>query len=144
MSKELEKAHQELYDAGMDMRRKVMGNEYVDNQLRKGESEFMKPMQQDFDLWMFAQVAWGTIWTRPGLELKQRSLINLALLAFQAKKAELAGHIRGAVINGASEIEIRETLLHTSVYCGIPTGMEAFRVADEALTKLKEEGLLPK
>ncbi|KAJ3800078.1 CMD-domain-containing protein [Lentinula aff. detonsa] len=139
MSNELEKAHQELYDAGMDMRRKVMGNEYVDNQLRKGESEFMKPMQQ-----LATEVAWGSIWTRPGLELKQRSLINLALLAFQAKKAELAGHIRGAVINGASEIEIRETLLHTSVYCGIPTGMEAFRVADEALTKLKEEGLLPK
>ncbi|KAJ4483470.1 CMD-domain-containing protein [Lentinula aciculospora] len=139
MSNELEKAHQELYDAGMIMRRKVMGNEYVDNQLRKGESEFMKPMQQ-----LTTEVGWGTIWSRPGLEPKQRSLINLALLAFQAKKAELAGHIRGAVLNGASEIEIRETLLHTSVYCGIPTGMEAFRVADEAVTKLKEEGLLPK
>ncbi|KAJ4497201.1 CMD-domain-containing protein [Lentinula lateritia] len=139
MSNELEKAHQELYDAGMIMRRKVMGDEYVNNQLRKGESEFMKPMQQ-----LTTEVGWGTIWSRPGLEPKQRSLINLALLAFQAKKAELAGHIRGAVKNGASEIEIRETLLHTSVYCGIPTGMEAFRVADEAVTKLKEEGLLPK
>ncbi|KAJ3936965.1 MAG: AhpD-like protein [Lentinula lateritia] len=115
MSNELEKAHQELYDAGMIMRRKVMGDEYVNNQLRKGESEFMKPMQQ-----LTTEVGWGTIWSRPGLEPKQRSLINLALLAFQAKKAELAGHIRGAVKNGASEIEIRETLLHTSVYCGIP------------------------
>ncbi|GAW00524.1 CMD-domain-containing protein [Lentinula edodes] len=143
MSNELEKAHQELYDAGMVMRRKVMGDEYVDNQLRKGESEFMKPMQQ-LTTEVHIDVGWGTIWSRPGLEPKQRSLINLALLAFQAKKAELAGHIRGAVKNGASEIEIRETLLHTSVYCGIPTGMEAFRVADEAVTKLKEEGLLPK
>ncbi|KIK67477.1 hypothetical protein GYMLUDRAFT_257352 [Collybiopsis luxurians FD-317 M1] len=134
-----EQAHKEIYDAGMVMRRKVLGEEYVDNQLKKGESEFMKPMQQ-----LTTEVAWGTIWTRPGLEPKQRSLINLALLAFQAKKAELAGHIRGAVINGASEIEIRETLLHTAVYCGIPTGMECFRVADEAVTKLKEEGLLPK
>ncbi|KAJ3815841.1 AhpD-like protein [Lentinula aff. lateritia] len=164
MSNELEKAHQELYDAGM------------------GESEFMKPMQQVYEIlenipnmtdpemysslqkFTLMSVGWGTIWSRPGLEPKQRSLINLALLAFQAKKAELAGHIRGAVKNGASEIEIRETLLHTSVYvrvssvlrpilpfdeaeyiqCGIPTGMEAFRVADEAVTKLKEEGLLPK
>ncbi|KAE9411567.1 CMD-domain-containing protein [Gymnopus androsaceus JB14] len=134
-----EGAHQELYDAGMVMRRKVMGDDYVNNQLSKGESEFMKPMQQ-----LTTEVAWGTIWTRPGLELKQRSLINLALLSFQGKKAELAGHIRGAVLNGASEIEIRETLLHTSVYCGIPTGMESFRVADEAVSKLKEEGLLPK
>ncbi|KAJ3896231.1 AhpD-like protein, partial [Lentinula edodes] len=94
---------------------------------------------------ILVQVGWGTIWSRPGLEPKQRSLINLALLAFQAKKAELAGHIRGAVKNGASEIEIRETLLHTSVYsvlvidCSCSTGMEAFRVADEAVTKLKEE-----
>ncbi|KAJ3777847.1 CMD-domain-containing protein [Lentinula raphanica] len=139
MSNELEKAHQEIYNAGMVMRRKVMGNDYVENQLRKGESEFMKPMQQ-----LATEAAWGTIWTRPGLEPKQRSLINLALLSFQAKKAELAGHIRGAVVNGLTEIEIRETLLHTSIYCGIPTGMEAFRVADEAIAKLKEEGLLPK
>ncbi|KAF9071671.1 CMD-domain-containing protein [Rhodocollybia butyracea] len=139
MSNSNEQAHQEIYDAGMVMRRKVMGDEYVNQQLAKGESEFMKPMQQ-----LTTEVAWGTIWTRPGLEPKQRSLINLALLAFQAKKAELAGHIRGAVLNGASEVEIRETLLHTSIYCGIPTGMESFRVADEAVTKLKEEGLLPK
>ncbi|KAF9467455.1 CMD-domain-containing protein [Collybia nuda] len=134
-----EQAHNELYDAGMTIRRKVMGDEYVDAQLKKGVSEFMKPMQQ-----LTTEVAWGTIWTRPGLELKQRSLINIALLAFQGKEAELAGHVRGAIGNGATEIEIRETLLHTAVYCGIPTGMESFRVAEAALTKLKEEGKLPK
>ncbi|KAF5348734.1 hypothetical protein D9758_006812 [Tetrapyrgos nigripes] len=136
-----EKAHQELYDAGMVYRRKVMtikGDDYVDNQLQKGVSEFMKPMQQ-----LTTEVAWGTIWTRPGLELKQRSLINIALLALQAKEAELAAHVRGAVNNGATEIEIRETLLHAAVYCGIPTGMESFRIAEAALKKLKAEGLLP-
>ncbi|KAF8070029.1 CMD-domain-containing protein [Lyophyllum atratum] len=130
-------AHDELYNAGMVLRRKVMGDEYVDNQLKKGASDFMKPMQE-----LATEAAWGTIWTRPGLELKQRSLINIALLASQGKEAELAGHIRGAVNNGASEVEIRETLLQTSVYCGIPTGMESFRVADAALAKLKEEGKL--
>ncbi|THV05097.1 CMD-domain-containing protein [Dendrothele bispora CBS 962.96] len=133
-----EQAHQELYDAGMVYRRKVMGDEYVDNQLQKGVSEFMKPMQQ-----LTTEVAWGTIWTRPGLELKQRSLINIALLALQAKEAELAAHVRGAVKNGATEVEIRETLLHAAVYCGIPTGMESFRIAEAALKKLKAEGLLP-
>ncbi|KAI3618865.1 4-carboxymuconolactone decarboxylase [Moniliophthora roreri] len=135
-----EQAHKEIYDAGMVVRRRVLGDEFVDNQLAKGASEFMRPMQE---------VAWGSIWTRPGLESKQRSLITIALLAFQAKHAELAGHIRipvpisrGAVANGATETEIRETLLHTSVYCGIPTGMESFRVAEEAVKKLKAEGLL--
>jgi len=112
-----------------------MGDEYVDNQLSKGVSEFMKPMQE-----LATEAAWGTIWTRPGLELKQRSLINIALLAFQGKHAELAGHIRGAVNNGATEVEIRETLLQTAVYCGIPTGMESFRIAEATLEKLREEG----
>ncbi|KAL0956715.1 hypothetical protein HGRIS_002837 [Hohenbuehelia grisea] len=134
-----EAAHKELYDAGMVYRRKVMGDEYVDNQLAKGVSEFMRPMQE-----LATEGAWGTIWTRPGLELKQRSLIVVALLASQGKQAELTGHIRGAVNNGATEVEIRETLLQTAVYSGMPTGMESFRVAEAALTKLKEEGKLPK
>ncbi|KAG6861913.1 hypothetical protein C0995_009863 [Termitomyces sp. Mi166 len=139
-------AHEELYNAGMVFRRKVMGDEYVDNQLAKGASEFMKPMQE---------VGWGTIWTRPGLELKQRSLINIALLASQGKEAEvtfgawtmamdrchsLMHSFSGAVNNGASVIEIRETLLQTAVYCGIPTGMASFRVAEAALAKLDKEG----
>ncbi|KAJ7287560.1 CMD-domain-containing protein [Mycena rebaudengoi] len=129
-----EEAHQELYAAGMQIRRKVMGDEYVENQLKKGVSEFMKPMQE-----LTTEVAWGTIWTRPGLEPKQRSLINIALLASQGKADELAGHIRGAIGNGATEVEIRETLLQTAVYCGIPTGMASFRVAEEALKKMKSE-----
>ncbi|KAJ7703224.1 4-carboxymuconolactone decarboxylase [Mycena rosella] len=114
-----EQAHQDL-----------MGDDYVQNQLEKGVSEFMKPMQE---------VAWGTIWTRPGLEPKQRSLINIALLASQGKAEELAGHVRGAIGNGATELEIRETLLQAAVYCGIPTGMTSFRVAEEALAKMKGE-----
>ncbi|KAF5385956.1 hypothetical protein D9615_002647 [Tricholomella constricta] len=157
-------AHGELYEAGIVLRRKVMlrgwvwpvvnqGDEYVDNQLKKGTSEFMRPMQEvcisllapiasEFELGeqLATEAAWGTIWTRPGLELKQRSLINVALLASQGKSAELGAHIRGAVNNGASVVEIRETLLQTAVYCGIPTGMESFRVADAVLATLKEEG----
>ncbi|KAF8187482.1 CMD-domain-containing protein [Pholiota molesta] len=133
-----EEAHKELYDAGIVMRRKVMGDAYVDNQLKQGVSEIMKPMQE-----LATEAAWGTIWTRPGLELKQRSLIVIALLASQGKEAELTGHIRGAVNNGATEIEIRETLLQTATYSGIPTGMLSFRVADAAIKKLKEEGKLP-
>ncbi|KAJ7045487.1 CMD-domain-containing protein [Mycena alexandri] len=129
-----EGAHQEIYEAGMEIRRKVMGEEYVTNQLKNGVSDFMKPMQE-----LTTEVAWGTIWTRPGLELKQRSLINIALLASQGKNEELAGHVRGAIKNGATELEIRETLLQTAVYCGIPTGMASFRIAEEALKKVNAE-----
>ncbi|KIM45468.1 hypothetical protein M413DRAFT_442136 [Hebeloma cylindrosporum] len=130
-------AHKELLEAGMKMRRKVMGDAYVDKQLQQS-SDFMKPMQ---DLAM--EAAWGTIWTRSGLELKQRSLIVIALLASQGKEVELAAHIRGAVNNGATEIEIRETLLQTATYSGMPTGVSAFRVADVVIKQLKEEGKLP-
>jgi len=132
-----ENAHKELYDAGIVMRRKVMGDAYVDNQLKQGGSEFMKPMQE-----LLTEAAWGTIWTRPGLELKQRSLIVIALLASQGKEIELAAHIRGAVNNGASEIEIRETLLQAATYCGMPTGAGSFRVGDATIKRLKEEGKL--
>ncbi|KAF5328687.1 hypothetical protein D9619_011696 [Psilocybe cf. subviscida] len=131
-------AHKELYDAGLVVRREVMGNAYVDNQLARGTSEFMEPMQE-----LATSAAWGTIWTRPGLERKQRSLIVIALLAAQGKEAELTGHIRGAVNNGATEIEIRETLLQTATYSGIPTGMWAFRVGDATIKQLKQEKLLP-
>ncbi|KAF9501722.1 CMD-domain-containing protein [Pleurotus eryngii] len=138
-SRHNEQAHQEIYDAGMQFRRKVLGEEYVNNQLKLGVSEFTKPMQQ-----LTTEVAWGTIWTRPGLELKQRSLICIALVASQGREAELGAHIRGAVNNGATEVEIREALLQTAVYCGIPTGMVSFRIGESALNKLKDEGKLPK
>ncbi|KIJ25624.1 hypothetical protein M422DRAFT_212000 [Sphaerobolus stellatus SS14] len=132
-------AHAELYHAGLEMRKKVLGEEYVTNQLSKNVSEFAQPMQQ-----LVSEIAWGSIWTRPGLELKQRSLINIALLASKNFPAELSGHIRGAVNNGATEVEIRETLLQTAVYCGAPVGMSSFRVADATIQQLKEEGKLPK
>jgi len=137
MTNSNENAHKELYDAGMAMRRKVMGDAYVDNQLKQGTSEFMKPMQE-----LLTEAAWGTIWTRPGLELKQRSLIVIALLAAQGVEIELAAHIRGAVNNGASEVEIRETLLQVAMYCGMPAGVGSIRVGDAAIKRLKEEGLL--
>ncbi|KAL0072666.1 hypothetical protein AAF712_000429 [Marasmius tenuissimus] len=147
-------AHKAIYDEGMTVRRQVMGDDYVDNQLKKGVSEFMKPMQE---------VAWGTIWTRPGLERKQRSLINIALLAYQAKSAELAGHIRWESPNQNDSIcsmtandwpnspeaqlsTARQRLKFARPCCTRPSTaefrMESFRVAEEALKKLKEEGLL--
>ncbi|KAF8576265.1 4-carboxymuconolactone decarboxylase [Ramaria rubella] len=118
-----------------------MGDEYVDNQLKKVGTSMS---QLDARL----TIAWGTIWTRPGLELKQRSLINIALLASQNHPAEVR-HIHfspivRAVNNGATEIEIRETLLQAAVYCGAPTGMASFRTGEATIQTLKDEGKLPK
>ncbi|KAI5474792.1 CMD-domain-containing protein [Pseudohyphozyma bogoriensis] len=131
-TKALEAARKTLYDEGMIMRRKVMGDEYVDAALSKGASEFAVHAQM-----LATEAAWGTIWTRPGLELKQRSLVTLSLLGTLGKLAELQGHVVGALRNGLTEEEIREVMLHVIVYAGLPAGLEAFRACDEALKKYK-------
>jgi len=83
---------------------------------------------------------WHGIWGREGLTHRERSMITLAILTTLGKQTELAAHVRGAVRNGLTEIEIREVLLQTMVYAGMPTGLEAFRTADGVLRKLGEEG----
>jgi 4-carboxymuconolactone decarboxylase len=122
-------AHQELYDKGYEMRKKVVGEEYVAASLEKGGSDFLRPLQQYATvcspptliliLWerftnANQEAAWGTIWTRPGLELKTRSFLNLVMLTALGKWTELGTHVRGAVRNGASEVEIRECLLQAT------------------------------
>lgn len=92
---------------------------------------------------MFGQLVsescWGSIWTRPGLDLKTRSFLNIAMLCSQNRSTELATHVRGALNNGASEEEIREVVLQASIYCGMPAGIEGFRVAKQAVQGWKEE-----
>ena len=77
--------------------------------------------------------AWGDVWQRPGLDMKTRSLVTVALLAALGKQHELKGHVRGALNNGATAQEIQEVLLHTSIYCGVPTAVDAFRSAAEVI-----------
>lgn len=83
--------------------------------------------------------AWGEIWSRPGLDRRSRSVLNLGLLAAGGHHHELAVHVRGAVRNGLTEEEIREVLLQTAVYAGMPVGLEAFRVAGAVLAELRAE-----
>ena len=85
------------------------------------------------------EVGWGYIWARPGLERKTRSLLNLAMLLALGKGTELGVHVRGAINNGATETEIQETLLHASIYAGLPAGLEGFRVAQRVLDEIKAE-----
>jgi len=128
-------AHKEIYRQGLEIRKKVVGEDYVAKALANGGSDFLRPLQQ-----YATEAAWGTIWTRPGLELKTRSLLNLVMLTALAKWTELGTHVRGAIRNGASEVEIREALLQAAAYCGVPAGLEAFNVADKVITEMKQKG----
>ncbi|MBX9753427.1 MAG: carboxymuconolactone decarboxylase family protein [Pseudomonadaceae bacterium] len=112
---------------GQSMRRQVMGDVFVDRALGNA-TEFTQPLQ-DF----VNDHAWGGVWTRGGLPLKTRSLITLAALTALKCPQELKGHIRGALNNGCTMEEIRETLLHCAVYAGVPAAVDAFRAAQEAL-----------
>lgn len=85
------------------------------------------------------EAAWGTIWTRPGLDLKTRSLLNIAMLCALNRGPELAVHTRGALNNGASEVEIREVILQAAVYAGMPAGMEGTKIAEKTINEWKEK-----
>lgn len=120
-------ASDSLWDRGLRTRREVLGAEYVDASV-DGADDFMMAFQQITTEW-----CWGYTWNRPGLDRRTRSLLNLALLTALGKPAELRTHVRGALRNGVTVEEIRETLLHATTYCGIPAGLEAFKAAHEVL-----------
>ncbi|KAI0427127.1 AhpD-like protein [Xylaria sp. FL1042] len=127
--------HEHLFEEGLKVRRSVVGDAYVDRALANGSSEFSQPNQNLVTEW-----CWGYAWTRPGLDRKQRSLLNIAMLIALNRSPELAAHIRGARNNGLSELEIREAILHCTVYCGVPAGVEATKVAEKVLDEMAEKG----
>ncbi len=124
----------EMWDKGLEMRRKVLGAEYVDGGIAKAD-DFMMAFQE-----ITTDGCWGYAWTRPGLEPKTRSMLNLAMLTALDKPGELKLHTKGALANGVTVDEIKEILLHATVYCGIPAGLNAFKAVHEVL---KAEGALP-
>jgi 4-carboxymuconolactone decarboxylase len=115
------------FEAGLAMRKQVMGEDFVARAFA-GETDFTAPLQEHI-----TRAAWGDVWQRPGLDLKTRSLITVAMLTALGKQHELKGHIRGALNNGATVQEIQEVLLHATIYCGVPTAVEAFRSAAEVV-----------
>ena len=115
------------FNKGLEVRRAVLGADYVDGSLAKAD-DFMMAFQEITTEW-----CWGYAWTRPGLERKTRSMLNLAMLTAFGKPAELKLHVKGALANGLSVEEIKEILLHATVYCGIPAGLDAFKAAHEVL-----------
>lgn len=115
--------NRDLYDQGLKVRRAVVGDTYVDASLKNAD-DFSMPMQE-----LVTQYCWGDVWSRPGLDRKGRSLLNLGMIAALNRPDELATHVRGAINNGLSKEEIREAFLQVAIYCGMPAGLGAFKVA---------------
>lgn len=113
-----------LFAQGLEVRRAVLGPDYVDNSIANA-SDFMVDFQK-----LVTEYCWGDVWTRPGLDRKHRSMLNLAMLTALNRPNELKLHLRGALTNGVSRDEIKEILLQACIYAGIPAGLDAFKVAD--------------
>lgn len=121
---------QDDFQRGLATRTQVMGQAFVDKAFANLDG-FSRPLQE-----FLTEHAWGSTWQREGIELKTRSLVTVGMLAALGRSTELKGHVRGALNNGASLVELREVLLHSAVYAGAPAAVEAFRAAREVLNEL--------
>jgi 4-carboxymuconolactone decarboxylase len=118
------------YDEGLAVRRAVLGAEYVDKSVRSAD-EFTKPMQD-----LVTEYCWGAIWTRPELDRRTRSFLNLAMLTALNRPHEIKLHVLGALNNGLTRVEIREVFLQSAIYCGVPAALDAMRVAKEVFAEV--------
>ena len=123
----------QLLENGLDVRKAVLGKDYVENAMKNAD-DFNRPFQE-----FISEYCWGAIWTRPGLPRKTRSLLNLAMLTALNKPHELKLHIKGAINNGVTREEMQEVFMQAAVYCGVPAGVESFRVAREVFAELDKK-----
>jgi 4-carboxymuconolactone decarboxylase len=117
-------------ERGLRTRAEVLGKEHVERSLARA-TEFGRPMQD-----LVTEYCWGAVWSRPGLERRTRSLLNVGMLTALGRSHELGLHVRGAVTNGVTAAEIQEALLQAAIYCGVPAAMDATRVAESVLQEL--------
>lgn len=120
----------DLFNRGLALRREVLGASYVDNSI-KSANDFMMAFQHITTEW-----CWGYAWSRDGLDHKTRSMLNLAMLTALNRTPEVKLHVRGAINNGVTVEQIKEVLLHATIYCGIPAGLDAFKAANEVLKEM--------
>jgi 4-carboxymuconolactone decarboxylase len=120
----------ERFDAGLKTRREVLGDAYVDAAVQKA-TDYTWPMQQ-----LVTEYCWNEIWNRPGLDRKQRSTLNLGMIAALGRMHEFKIHVRGAIANGLTKEEIREIIMQITIYCGVPAGVDCQRVATEAFAEM--------
>ena len=123
----------ETYEKGLEMRRKVLSSEHVERSLAAAD-DFTRPMQE-----LVTEFCWGAVWSRDGLSPRDRSLVNLGMIAALGRNKELALHTRGALRNGVTETEIQEVLLQIAVYCGFPAGLDSMNTAKAAIAAWREE-----
>lgn len=123
----------ELFDKGLEVRREVLGRDYVDQSIAKAD-DFTRPFQE-----LVTEYCWGAIWTREGLDRKTRSLLNLAMLTALNRPHEVRLHVRGALNNGVTKTEIQEVLLQTAIYCGIPAALDSFKIASEVFAETESD-----
>jgi 4-carboxymuconolactone decarboxylase len=121
------------YDEGMAVRREVLGDSYVE-QANAKTTDFTRDFQR-----IVSEFAWGTVWARPGLDRRSRSMVTLTSLIALGHHDELALHLRGALRNGLTREEIKEVLLQAAVYCGVPAANAAFRVAQRVLDEAERQ-----
>jgi 4-carboxymuconolactone decarboxylase len=124
----------DTYDAGMKVRREVLGDAHVDRAI-ESTTDFTAPFQD-----LITRYAWGSVWTRDGLDRRTRSCITLAVLAALGRENEIAMHVRAARTHGLSREEISEVLLHTAVYAGVPAANAAYAIAQRVLAEEAPEG----
>ena len=118
------------YEEGLAVRKAVLGDEYVDKSLRSAD-DFTRPMQE-----LVTEYCWGEIWTRPGLDRRTRSFLNLAMLTALNRPHEIKLHVRGALNNGLTREELMEVFLQSAIYCGVPAALDAMRVAKEIFAEI--------
>jgi 4-carboxymuconolactone decarboxylase len=123
---------QDRFDEGMKLRKQVLGADYVERSMA-GADEFSLAVQE-----LSTEYCWGYVWTRPGLALRDRSLINIAMISALNRPHELKLHVKAALNNGVTREEIREVLLQVAVYCGVPAGIDSTRIAREAFAEVDQ------
>lgn len=120
----------EKYERGLALRKKVLGADYVEKSLASAD-DFSRPMQE-----LSTEYCWGHVWTREGLSLRERSLLNIGMISALNRPHELKLHIKAALTNGLTRDQIREALLQVAIYCGVPAGLDSTRIAREAFAEL--------
>jgi len=121
--------NKELFDKGLEIRKSVLGKEFVENAIKNAD-EFAMPMQE-----LATEYCWGYVWGRPGLDKRTRSFLNLGMIAALNRPHELKIHVKGALRNGLTRQEIMEVFLQVAIYCGVPAGVDSFRIAKEAFAE---------
>jgi len=120
---------QKTFERGREIRSAVLGKDFVDNAFKTAD-DFNRPLQE-----LVTEYCWGAIWGREELPRKTRSMLNLAMISALNRPHELKAHIKGALVNGVTPVEIREVLLQVAIYCGVPAAVDSFRIAREVFAE---------